>query len=525
MSWPADFNAWLEQGVIAPVFAVVIEGAALAFTTAEVAPGSINPSRPWLDLGSITFGAYGVQPVEWRPESGAWGFALVCGGVGDERRAACVEAIGRGRIVKLKMGRQGQSLRDFVTVAWGRIAGLRDRGQGVLQVEVWDAISALAGRFFGGAELRSEGALFGAYRAPTTVSGTAYTAGDTTLYLAGPPPDGVRQTGGQGLVKVTPASGSQAFYLRWTSVATGPDRLTVTAAGFFGTTMANAAIGSVVEFVPYIYGSPRELALKVLTSTGAGTNGAYDVLPRDWGYALRDGAEIDVADILSVVNDGLSPSSGSDVIEVVADPIPDDGGQWLAGILAPYGAFLTLRQGLITLRSAQDIRPQSRATVRTQRLALTDAQTVPGSVTVQLAEWANVTPGSVAVTDTAGTSSAGSPVRSFPSYPLKTYDVSATGWYNQTAQRDAVLARVKAWAWTLPEVITADFVGLWHWRLAPGDVVEWSALTVGGLYRSTVAGYTARAVMIVRVQPDPLRATVGLNFAPLPDDAADRWED
>jgi hypothetical protein len=286
----------------------------------------------------------------------------------------------------------------------------------------------------------------------------------------------------------------------------------------------NAAIGSVVEFVPFVYGDIRQFVARILTSTGSGGNGAYDVLPRDWGYALRDGLEIDVADIFSSVNDALAPgSAGANDIEAIVDPLPADGGQWLTGILQGFGAFLTLQQGLLTLRCAQDIRPQSRATARVQRLRVTDAQAVEGPA-VEQATWSNLTYGPVGIKSTSGTTTGAAPASQYPMGGLKVYDVTEYLWSNETAMRAAAADRLSVWANVLPEVISADFAGLWHWTLCPGDVVLYSGTQTGGLYLSTAGGWADRMAMVVSVQPDPLRGTVALTLATLPDDAADRLE-
>ena len=527
MSWPADFRARLDSGALAPIYALTVDGSPVILTTADVAvSGGLGLTvAPWLDIGALTFGSAGVAPIEWTPEAGAWRFGVLVGGPGDGRLLTALRALRRGNLVRLRMGFPGMAYTDYQPVAAGRVAGIANDGRGTLTCEVWDLVSALAGRMRGDGDLRSEPQLFSAYRAPGSISGVGYVVGDTTLRLAAAPPSGVRLTGGTGAVKVTPASGAEAFYLTYTGIATGPDRLTgIATADVHGTVRVNAAIGSVVEFVPFVYGDIRQFVARILTSTGSGGNGPYDVLPRDWGYALRDGLEVDIADIFSVVNDILAPgSAGANDIEAIVDPLPADGGQWLTGILQGFGAFLTLRQGLLTLRCAQDIRPQSRATARIQRLRVTDAQAVEGPA-VEQATWSNLTYGPVGIKSTSGTTTGAAPASQYPMGGLKVYDVTPYLWSNETAMRAAAADRLSVWANVLPEVISADFAGLWHWTLCPGDVVLYSGTRTGGLYLSTAAGWTDRMALVVSVQPDPLRGTVALTLATLPDDAADRLE-
>lgn len=524
MGWPLAFREKLAAGVISPIFVIQSEESLDLFASAPITAGSLQTVYPWLSVDGLTFGQYGVQPIEWVPESGAWRFVVIAGDPSEGRRLTILRALGRGTVVRLRMGFPGDGWADFQTVAQGRVSKTEITPQGTVVFEVWDVVAALTARWAGGGDLKAEPQIFSKYRAPTTLA-AGYTVGDTTLTIGAAEPAATRQTGATGVVKITPASGAAAFYLRYTGSASGPYRLTgVSASVTYGTTAVNAALGSVVEYVPLVFGTIPDFVCKVLTSTGSGSNGAYDVLPETWGYGLRDGLHVDVSDIQSSTNSALTSMTGGGEIEVVVDPDPDDGLAWLNGVLSPYGVFLTVRQGLITLRCCQDIRPQSAATARVQRYGIDPAQVAPDTLSVATPDWTNLTYGNVGVKDTSATSAAGSPVRSYPSAVLKVYDVSASLWAYGSDVRAATLARLKTWAWVLGEAITCDVVGLDVWDLCPGDVIRWSYPNAGGLYASTALGWSARLAMVVSVQPDPLRGTVALTLATLPDDAADRLE-
>lgn len=523
MTWPTTFREKLAAGVLAPIFAIQAEGSLDLFATAQISGPFASVVLPWLRQEGLTFGAYGVQPVDWVPESGAWRFEVIVGPIEDGRRAQALRAIGRGRVVRLYMGFPGDGWSDYQIVASGRISGLEITPAGVIVVEVWDIVSALTARWAGGGDLRAEPQLFSKYRPPTTLAAT-YTVGDTTLSISDAEPPATRQIGGTGAVKITPASGAAAFYLRFTGSTTGPNRLTgVLSTLTYGTTAVNAGIGSVVEYVPLVFGNIPDFVCKILTSTGSGTGGAYDVLPETWGYGLRDGIHVDVADI-QAENVALTTMGGGGQIEVIVDPDVTDGLDWLRGILSPYGVFLTVRQGLITLRHCQDIRPRSAATARVQPYGVDAEQVDPATVTVGLAQWSGLWCSVALIRDTSGSSSVSSMLQAYPATTLRAHDASASLWTFTTSMREATVARLARWAFAPGEAVGFDVIGLDCWDLCPGDVIRWTYPYTGGLLASTLSGWAGRLAMVVRVQPDPLRGTVALTLATLPDDAADRLE-
>lgn len=71
--------------------------------------------------------------------------------------------------------------------------------------------------------------------------------------------------------------------IKWT--AKGGTSFTI-ARGQFGTTDAQHASGAEVKEVIVFQEHPIAIALKVLLSTGAGTNGAYDTLPSHWALGI-----------------------------------------------------------------------------------------------------------------------------------------------------------------------------------------------------------------------------------------------
>lgn len=66
--------------------------------------------------------------------------------------------------------------------------------------------------------------------------------------------------------------------------------------GMFGTVATTHDIGAEVSEVILLKGNPMACALGVLTSTGAGTNGAYDIYPAHWGLGLDAVADTHVTE-------------------------------------------------------------------------------------------------------------------------------------------------------------------------------------------------------------------------------------
>jgi hypothetical protein len=203
MGWPLVFRERLAAGVLAPIFVVQSEESLDLFASAPITAGALQTVYPWLHVDGLTFGQYGVQPIEWVPESGAWRFAVIAGAPEEGRRLTILRALGRGTVVRLRMGFPGDGWGDFQTIAQGRISKTEIGADSVVTFEVWDIVSALTARWAGGGDLKAEPQLFSKYRAPTTLS-AGYTVGDTTLTIGAAEPAATRQTGATGVVKITP---------------------------------------------------------------------------------------------------------------------------------------------------------------------------------------------------------------------------------------------------------------------------------------------------------------------------------
>lgn len=112
--------------------------------------------------------------------------------------------------------------------------------------------------------------------------------------------------------------------MRWT-VNSGTV-LTIAAAdrGLFGSVATTHANGAKVSEIIVLNENPITMALKIMQSTGAGTNGAWDVYPARWGCGMDGDNDVNVAEWLEVgkLLTGLSatPAAGDGVqFEFVLD--------------------------------------------------------------------------------------------------------------------------------------------------------------------------------------------------------------
>lgn len=122
------------------------------------------------------------------------------------------------------------------------------------------------------------------FDAATALTGNA-TSGDTTLNV--------------GNTAAFPAATGTTGYLRIENEVisyTGKTGTTFTGCtrAQLGTTAAAHTSGTAVKNLIFLLGNPLTLALQILTSTGAGTNGAYDVLPACSGLGIPQ-AQVNVA--------------------------------------------------------------------------------------------------------------------------------------------------------------------------------------------------------------------------------------
>lgn len=492
VSWPASFVGHLAAPPGPVIFAVrtlqiadelVYRGAYIASTDPRfgdailMGPPSCTGSTLSLDSFSATMGG--------------WSFEI-CGPLQYLR-----EAVSRGTCVEILMGFGTYSIGDFQRIGLGRVDNVRFNGR-TCTLSILDPSSLLDGRW---CEAGDEGDLFYDLRAPSSSALAAdYTAGDGTVTVAsttGFP----RETGATGAILLG------SHILTYTGT-TATEFTGCSTSGRFVTTAADVASGSFVNGVGYLYGNPLGIARRVLVSTGAGTNGPWDDYPAPWAFGLP--AEfVDMDDIDAEADEIVTVDAYVYRIEIlVTEPVTDPRG-WLTDWLSRSGCFLTMRQGMITVRGVTGD-PSRR---RDATAAFTDADFVPGSLTSEW--WDSGRPkeyGSTDVYFSPNTAPVDSPVAPFHTLPGgvdKPYDLSSILFNESYPDAGYVLTeihnRTTMFAKCIGEVITFT-VGLWAMTVSVGDYVTFRSDCPYMRFGYNRNGYDTE-VLVIQVSPDFMRGT------------------
>jgi hypothetical protein len=361
----------------------------------------------------------------------------------------------RGTHVEVLTGAYGQSIEEFGRVGIGRVQNIRWNGR-IISIEITDALALLDGRpehtgtqidLFNG--LDDDSLDTSALTADYTAGDATITVGDTSAFAWDAISYGAIVLGG--------------FVLTYTG-KTATTFTGVSSTGKFGTATADVASGEDVTEAALIYGHPIHTANRLLASTGAGTNGAYDDYPEDWGFAIP-------SDYLDTHDSGLfealvmTVSTGSyDVGVLVQEPQPQPR-SWFTEWLSRFGCFPVMHQGKLSIRAGSfDNRIADAETV-------TDRDIRPESLQ---SEWFDSTRpieygSAVATTGLTSSTSGADSVYTLPGAQNAYFDLSGLWISNPIPILADVRNRMSGWTEQIGEVLTLHLVGLSWSRLTPGD--------------------------------------------------------
>ena len=488
MSWGSGFITQLSAAVKVPQWELVVERTPLGATgTAYVSHAGLVAGVPALISRAPLFSPNRIQPVSWTPSAGTWSVEIAW--------TDCHRAIGmcpRGAIVSLYCTLAGNRER----VALGIVRNLTGAPQ-AFRIECQTLTSGLTSRLVTDPD---EAQLFADLNDGDTTVASNYTAGDATLVLTdGSGLEKDTDTGGLYCVLVTATSGSQ-FYVTGTLAA---NTITITTAGAFGTTDANAAATNAVTACAFINGHPLDIARKLLIS-GSGS-ATWDTLPDKWGLTL-DGSWFSHGDINDVRDNVMVCTSGTYAWDVVVSAPVDSPWSWFQGLLSRSGAWLTMRQGDITFRAAQEPGSPllgSVGTIGDEMLAKTQgpswswqyqAQEFPieyGFIKVQTATGFAYEPTSLGLIA----------YESYPALVDCTYDLSVLVFSNETQIRDADADRLVLYAVYPPEAFSMSLRGWAAAAWCEGDFITLDLEQLRG--RQTDSGYSYEGATAVVLESAP----------------------
>lgn len=461
-----------------------------------------------------------VEPLTWNATHGGFSLTLASGANLD----GVMRVLRRGALVQLYMGFPGWAEADFEPVALGMVDRISHTSRVSWRVEVAGLGTVLASRLD---RVSGKSSLFHDLPVSTTLAGnfadsaTTMDVTDSTGFE--------RETGGNYCLLVTPTTGDP-FYVLATGL-TGNQFTGITAStAALGTTRVSAVTNDTVEAVAYIAGHPCDVARKILCSTGAGTNGAYDTLPDSWGIGVPD-ALVDHNDIAATVI-LVQPGTGSWNLQLTSVEPATDPGAWLKAALAQLGMWLTLRQGQITIRAA-------RVPFKTPRQPVKDLDLDVGPHIIQnengvesheyyhpswSVEYGVHRVSSSDPTPTSTSTTDGDTVH-LPAGDTYTLQPAIYGGTGTNSMRNEVKARTDLWPLRTPEdmsIVTAGWVCA---RLCPGDIVPFTTTRRVGRREgsaSTGGRFEARKVFVAGVSKTISSAgfTTTLRLAILPETKA-----
>lgn len=518
MSWSQDFKETLARGRYEPRY--LLEWVGIPQGATRVFGGNIRLS---------SFQTAGYDAIISRVDSGVsggvlslrdWGcnpLVFEVGIVGDSARGRDIRRIiQRGQAVRLLVGFSDDPS-TFQQVAVGTVYGLSLSGAGWvirckgLEGSLSSRIAITATEQALGWDLGNDTLSSGVANPTSTIDvpdASIFRLDDSTI----------------GAVLIT-ANNASTYYCTFTGTsagtgAGGSDQLTGVTVGAFGTSHSATSAGNAIAEVMLAVGHPLEIAAKILTSTGSGSNGVYDTLPESWGLGIPADC-VDLRDIVSF-RDLTQPSSGADDWRWVQPSAVADPGSSLAAFLNPCGYFLTQHQGRVTARAA--LEPWLDTVPG--HITITDAMIVPGSLRYDA--WDPDSPVEyekcrILYTDgTTGGTSAASDLDHIPG--RGTNEHTAGGLWSTSTNAAAIvselISRLKHWDQRTAEVLSFELIGWWPGLTSPGSTV---GLDLTVISSRTGGNFNTRGGLVLRCSPDWFGSSTPIEVAILPADEVVPW--
>ena len=379
----------------------------------------------------------------------------------------------------------------FERLALGVVETIATQEDGTIQIGAQGLGALLGGRF----EYTNVALFNRAGQVGSTLSAT-YTAGDPTASITSTA--GWSDLDGEGYYYFK--IGDEIF--RATG-RTGTSFTGVDGARLGTSAAASHASGSDVIYIGCVYGHPIEIAYKILTSTGTGTNGTFDTLPADHGLAI--GIDVVSTGLGDVTRTALS--LGSWEAEFWSDVPVDDPGTWLDSFLNPMGFFITFAEGEILCRAVPDPATWPIRAIIEDGDWCEDAPPVQefydSRDSVEYGEVDYAIPTGAVVETVTGT------IRTTPAVATATVDLPLYG--NAPTTADDIGSRTAQFYLGRSGVLSGELAGLFWATLAPGDVVRVTSSWMRDPLSADFS-FTAKRCVVLAAVPDIERARVAVTL-------------
>lgn len=394
-TWDSTFRTALASEGLSGLYVALVFGPTYSPNTggpaqgADIIVGNYVASGVWNCLGpSCAVSGASLDVFQWSTTADQLTADLTGEDANACMRALLDAGVHRGTFLEVRVTLPGEDPATEYKRVWiGRVQQIQSAATfgsaGAWKVVGWGVQSLLQARRQGFADatemldsLLGEWQLFSDVRNLATPIETefavlsGYTVGDASITVTSTA-GFVNESGQDGVIKLTRADTGAFFYLRYTG-RTGTTFTGLSSSGRFGTTAFNVDATThlpvtTIQHVHFIYGPPLDVLRKILTSTGTGTNGAYDTMPNAWGLLLSD----DLVDLTDIGLWAAELTASYSVQFLIEEPIANPW-QWLSGWLSKLGIAIVLYEGRISVRIAQD---QEEASPKRADFAF-----VPGSI-------------------------------------------------------------------------------------------------------------------------------------------------
>ncbi len=501
MSWSPAFLGKLEGRRLRPHFLLeAVEGSEFQPGVGTIALSSHQMAGYTQGLGAI-----GNSVSAGQVQIGDWSTSVSEITLGYRGKIDIRQSVARGQLLKLRVGWPGWAPGDYEAVFVGHVQNIQRSGDD-WTITLRSIVASLISRMTQTLELT---ALFCDVAESTLASGYTAIAGvGASSVVVVSAVDSEKETGGDRLLQIFPDTGEDPFFVVATFLA--GSTFTVDTAAILGTTCFTSAAGSRVVYCAYVHDDPVDAIRKIMTSTGAGSNGNYDTLPRSWGVGIPtnilDNDDMDLTQAVVKPTGVVTP-----VWEVYSTEAQDDGLAFVQGVLGPAGMLLCERQGKITVRG---VNPSNVRFYDVERVTDADIisidrqETWDSGTPLEYGYLSAQTPNGSADADGEGLESR--PASAARYLYLDYIEDDANDW------RDSVLERCTPWSTRIPEIVEIRCLGLRLAKLTACDCVEISSRHFKTRDRATLP-----SLMILSVETDWWGGTVRILAAYHPPTAAE----